>query len=314
MTGQTSRKAIDRHLFRVLWLSVAAALATIALKTSAWALTGSVGLLSDAAESLVNLVAAAIGLGALRWAAKEADPEHTYGHTKAEYFSAAIEGLMIFVAAISIAIMAIGRLVHPRGIEDVWLGLSVSAGASVINLAVGLLLMREGRKHRSITLEADGKHLLTDVWTSAGVIVGVAAVSLTGWERLDPIIALVVAANIVHVGIGLLRRSVGGLMDRSLGEEEQLLIQEALSEFESDHVRFHAVRTRQAGQRAFVSLHILVPGAWTVHRGHDVAEDVEASIRRRLHYATVFTHLEPLEDPRSYEDTGLDREPPAAPA
>jgi cation diffusion facilitator family transporter len=180
VTGQTSRKAIDRHLFRVLWLSVAAALATIALKTSAWALTGSVGLLSDAAESLVNLVAAVIGLGALRWAAKEADPEHTYGHTKAEYFSAAIEGLMIFVAAISIAIMAIGRLVHPRGIEDVWLGLSVSAGASVINLAVGLLLMREGRKHRSITLEADGKHLLTDVWTSAGVIVGVAAVSLTG--------------------------------------------------------------------------------------------------------------------------------------
>jgi cation diffusion facilitator family transporter len=293
-----------------MWLSVAAALATIALKTSAWALTGSVGLLSDAAESLVNLVAAIVALGALRWAAKEADPEHTYGHTKAEYFSAAIEGLMIFVAAISIAITAISRLVHPRGIEAVGLGLSVSAGASAINLAVGILLMREGRKHRSITLEADGKHLLTDVWTSAGVIVGVAAVSLTGWERLDPIIALAVAVNIVHAGIGLLRRSVGGLMDRSLGEEEQRLIQEALAEFESDHVRFHAVRTRQAGQRAFVSLHILVPGAWTVDRGHDVAEDVEESIRRRLHYATVFTHLEPIEDPRSYQDTGLDREPP----
>ena len=297
----------QERLFRLLWLSIAAAIATIALKTGAWLLTGSVGLLSDAAESLVNLVAAVVGLLALRWATKPADEEHAYGHAKAEYFSAGVEGALIVVAAISIAATAVDRLLNPQAIDNVGIGLAVSAGASVINLAVGYLLLRTGRRERSIVLEADGKHLMTDVWTSVGVIIGVALVAITGWKPLDSLVALAVAFNIVITGSGLVRRSVGGLMDRALGGREQQQIREVLSGFESDGVRFHALRTRQAGARAFVSLHVLVPGAWTVQRGHDVVEDVEGALRERLPYATVFTHLEPAEDPRSFDDTKLDR-------
>jgi cation diffusion facilitator family transporter len=298
----------DSRLFRLLWLAVAAAVATIALKTTAWLLTGSVGLLSDAAESVVNLVAALVGLAALRWAIVPADEEHAYGHTKAEYFSAGVEGALVLVAAISIAVTAVDRLLHPTAIEDVGIGLAVSAAASAINLVVGLLLIRAGRAQRSITLEADGRHLMTDVWTSAGVIAGVAAVAITGWERLDPIIALAVAANIVWTGVTLMRRSIGGLMDRALDEGSRQRIREALRPFEDRGVRFHALRTRQAGRRAFISVHVLVPRAWTVQRGHDEVERVERALRDRLPYATVFTHLEPLEDPRSYDDTKLDRD------
>lgn len=305
--GTTSAGAGHRGLFRVLWLSVAAAIATIALKTTAWLLTGSVGLLSDAAESVVNLVAAIAALVALRWALKPADEEHAYGHAKAEYLSAGFEGALILVAALVIAVTAIARLLDPAPLSDVGAGLAVSASASVLNLVVGLLLVRTGRRERSITLEADGKHLLTDVWTSAGVIVGVAAVALSGWERLDPIVALAVAVNIVWAGSVLLRRSVGGLMDRALDPGAQREIDEVMAGFHRRGVAFHALRTRQAGRRAFVSMHVLVPGAWTVQEGHDVVEEVEATIRARLPHATVFTHLEPAEDPRSFDDTALDR-------
>ncbi|MFG2087102.1 cation diffusion facilitator family transporter [Spirillospora sp. NPDC048824] len=301
----------QRRLMRLLWLSVAAAVATISLKTGAWLLTGSVGLLSDALESVVNLVAALVALAALRWAAKPADEEHAYGHTKAEYFSAGAEGMMIFVAAIAIGVTAVDRLLTPQPIQDVGLGLAVSTGASVINLSVGLLLVRAGRRYRSITLEADGKHLMTDVWTSVGVIVGVAAVAATGWQRLDPIIAIVVAANIIYTGTGLIRRSAGGLMDRALPAADRKLIGAALATFERDGIVFHALRTRQSGRRAFISFHILVPGDWTVQHGHDLAEDVEDAIRGSLPQATVFTHVEPLDDPRSYQDLGLDRQPGA---
>jgi cation diffusion facilitator family transporter len=301
------------RLFRLLWLSIAAALATISLKTAAWALTGSVGLLSDAAESVVNLVAAIVAMAALHWAIKPADEEHAYGHAKAEYFSAGVEGTLIVVAAAAIAVTAIDRLLHPRAIEDVGVGLAVSAVASLINFAVGYLLLRTGRRERSIVLEADGKHLITDVWTSVGVIIGVAGVAITGWQRLDALVALAVAVNIVATGGGLLRRSVGGLMDRALGEPERRQIEEVLAGFFGSDVQFHALRTRQAGSRAFVSVHVLVPGAWTVQRGHDVVEEVEAALRERLPYATVFTHLEPAEDPRSFDDTRLDRLPEAAP-
>lgn len=272
----------QRRLMRLLWLSVAAAVATISLKTGAWLLTGSVGLLSDALESVVNLAAALLALGALRWAAKPADEEHAYGHTKAEYFSAGAEGMMIFVAAVGIIVAAIDRLLHPQPIEDVGIGLGVSVGASLINLAIGLLLIRAGRRHRSITLEADGKHLMTDVWTSAGVIVGVAAVAATGWERLDPVIAILVAANIVYTGTGLLRRSAGGLMDRALPAADRKLISDALAVFERDGISFHALRTRESGRRAFISFHILVPGDWTVQHGHDLAEAVEEVFGRLL--------------------------------
>jgi cation diffusion facilitator family transporter len=308
LRGGGSFTALNQErLFRLLWLSVAAAVATISLKTVAWLLTGSVGLLSDAAESVVNLVAAVVALLALRWATKPADEDHAYGHAKAEYFSAGVEGTLIVVAAISIAATAIARLLNPQAIEHAGIGLAVSAAASVINLAVGYLLLRTGRRERSIVLEADGKHLMSDVLTSVGVIAGVAAVAITGWKPLDPLVALAVALNIVITGSGLVRRSVGGLMDSALGSREQQQIREALAGFESDGVRFHALRTRQAGARAFVSLHVLVPGAWTVQHGHDVAEDVEAALRERLPYATVFTHLEPAEDPRSFADTKLDR-------
>jgi cation diffusion facilitator family transporter len=301
------------RLFRLLWLSIAAAILTISLKTAAYLLTGSVGLLSDAAESVVNLVAAVVALLALRWASKPADEEHAYGHQKAEYFSAGVEGALIVVAAGAIAVTAIGRLLDPQPIEDVGVGLAVSVVASLINLAVGFLLLRAGRRERSIILEADGKHLITDVWTSAGVIIGVAAVAITGWEPLDALIALAVAVNIVAAGTGLVRGSAGGLMDRALDEPERTQIHEALARFEHDGVRFHALRTRQAGSRAFISVHVLVPGAWSVQRGHDVVEDVEAALRGRLPYATVFTHLEPAEDPRSFADTKLDRSTSAAP-
>jgi cation diffusion facilitator family transporter len=305
--GDAPFATADNRLYRLLWLSIAAAVATISLKTLAWLLTGSVGLLSDAAESVVNLVAAVVALAVLHWAAKPADEEHTYGHAKAEYFSAGIEGALILVAAVTIAATAIDRLVHPSGLQDVGLGLAISVGASLINLAVGRLLVRTGREHRSITLEADGRHLLTDVWTSVGVVVGVAAVVITGWERLDAVVALLVAVNIIYTGATLLRRSADGLLDRALPDDLQGEIQEALDEFDSRGIRFHALRTRQAGQRAFMSVHILVPGAWTVQQGHDIAEEVDAAARRRLPYASVFTHVEPIEDPRSFDDATLDR-------
>ena len=297
----------QRRLFRLLWLSIAAAVATITLKLTAWALTGSVGLLSDAAESVVNLVAALVAMAALRWAVKPADEDHAYGHAKAEYFSAGVEGALILVAAVAIAVAAVGRLLHPQPLESVGIGLLVTAVATVINLVVGLTLLRAGRRARSIVLEADGKHLITDVWTSVGVIIGVAGVVITGWERLDPIVALAVAANILVAGGGLLRRSAGGLMDRALEEPDLEAIQEVLAEFERDGVRFHALRTRQAGSRRFISVHVLVPGAWTVQRGHDLVEHVEGSLCTRLPGASVFTHLEPAEDPRSFADTTLDR-------
>jgi cation diffusion facilitator family transporter len=297
----------QRRLFRLLWLSIAAAAATITLKLGAWALTGSVGLLSDAAESVVNLVAAVVAMAALRWAVKPADEEHAYGHAKAEYFSAGVEGTLIVLAAGGIAFTAVERLLDPRPLESVGAGLAVSAAASAINLAVGLTLLRAGRRARSIVLEADGRHLITDVWTSIGVIAGVAGAALTGWDPLDPIVALAVAVNIVVAGGGLLRRSAGGLMDRALDEPDLAAIREALAEFERDGVRFHAVRTRQAGSRRFVSLHVLVPGAWTVQRGHDLVERIEGRLCERLPGASIFTHLEPAEDPRSFADTTLDR-------
>lgn len=307
MTTDSQFALTGHRLYRLLWLSIAAAIATIALKAVAWLLTGSVGLLSDAAESVVNLVAAVVALAALRLAVKPADEEHTYGHAKAEYFSAGIEGGLILIAAVTIAWTAIDRLLHPQALQDVRIGLAVSLVASLINLGVGVLLVRTGREHRSITLEADGKHLLTDVWTSVGVVVGVAAVALTGWERLDPIVALAVAANIVLTGTTLLHRSAAGLMDHALPEPLQGEIRAALHEFDARGVEFHALRTRQAGRRAFVSLHVLVPGAWTVQAGHDIAEEVEEALRRRVPYATVFTHVEPIEDPRSFDDAALDR-------
>ena len=296
-----------RRLTRFVFLSIAAAVATIALKAVAWLLTGSVGFLSDAAESIVNLVGALVALIAIRVSVRPPDDDHAYGHEKAEYLSAGAEGALILAAAVGIAWVAVGRLLDPQPLSDVGVGVAISAVAAGLNLIVATLLMRVGREQRSITLEADGRHLMTDVWTSIGVIVGVIAVLLTGWERLDPIIALLVAINIVRTGIQLLGRSAGGLMDHALGPAEQAEIQAVLDAHREDGVEFHALRTRQAGRRAFVSLHLLVPGAWTVQQGHDLAERVERDLRERLPYATVFTHVEPREDAASFEDVSLDR-------
>lgn len=288
---------------RFAWLSIAAALATIGLKTVAFALTGSVGLLSDALESGVNLVAAVVALIALGAAARPADEEHHYGHSKAEYFSAGVEGALIFVAAGAIVVSATGRLLHPRPLEQVGVGLAVSIIAACINGAVAAVLSRAGRRYRSITLVADGRHLLTDVWTSAGVVVGVAAVAATGWQRLDPLVALAVAANILVCGARLIRSSVRGLMDTALPASDHAAIEAVLSRYvNTEGVRFHALRTRDSGASRFVSVHVLVPGAWTVQAGHDLLERLEADLDHALGGATVFTHLEPIEDPASWAD------------
>jgi cation diffusion facilitator family transporter len=294
-------------LTRYAWLSIAAALATILLKGLAWWLTGSVGLLSDALESFVNLAGAVMALAMLSLAARPADENHAHGHGKAEYFSSAFEGFLILIAALSIGYAAVDRLLNPRPLEAVGIGLAVSVLASVINLATARILMDVGRKHRSITLEADAHHLLTDVWTSAGVIVGVGLVWLTGWLWLDPVLALLVAANIVWTGWQLLHRSAGGLMDVSLPETDLKAIASVLDGYRREGLDFHALRTRQAGSRAFVTLHVLVPGAWSVQVGHDWCERIEADIRLAVPQAHVTTHLEPREDPLSLVDQGLDR-------
>ena len=297
----------DRNLKRFAWLSIAAALATIALKTLAWWLTCSVGLLSDALESIVNLAGAVMALWMLTLAAQPADRDHTYGHSKAEYFASAFEGLLILVAAFSIAWTAINRLQHPQPLEQLGIGLAVSVLASLINLVVSRVLLAAGRRHRSITLEADAHHLMTDVWTSAGVLVGIGAVALTGWNALDPVVALLVAANIVWTGVQLVRRSADGLMDIALPSEQQAAIEKVLDTYRQQGLDFHALLTRQAGARVFISVHVLVPGAWTVQQGHDQAEGIEAAIRTVLPHAHVLTHLEPIEDSVSHDDDCLDR-------
>lgn len=297
-------------LKRFAWLSIAAAIATILLKGWAWWLTGSVGLLSDALESFVNLAAAVVALMVLALAAEPEDAEHTFGHNKAEYFSSAFEGFLILVAAGAIIYTAVGRLLSPQPLEAVGLGLVVSVIASGINLAVARVLMRVGREFRSITLEADAHHLLTDVWTSVGVIAGVGLVWLTGWLWLDPVIAIAVGINILWMGWTLLKRSADGLMDVSIPAEELRGIEAILASYEAQGLEFHALRTRQAGSRAFVMLHVLVPGDWTVQVGHDWCEAIEGDIRRRLTHAHVTTHLEPREDPLSLADQNLDRPAP----
>lgn len=296
-------------LTRYAWLSAAAAVATIGLKTWAYVLTGSVGLLSDALESGVNLASALMAVMMLTIAARPADEDHPHGHDKAEYFSSGVEGAAILIAAIAIAWSAVLRLLDPQPLEQLGLGLGISVLASGINLAVSVVLMRAGRRHESITLQADAQHLMTDVWTSAGVIVAVALVAATGWLLLDPLIALAVAAHILWTGVRLVAGSVSGLMDAALPPAEQQAVQAVLDRYKRERgMDWHALRTRVSGSRRFLSVHVLVPGAWTVQQGHDLLEDLERDLRGQLRRLTVLTHLEPLEDEVSFRDTGLDRE------
>jgi cation diffusion facilitator family transporter len=293
-------------LTRWAWLSIAAAVVTIGMKTVAYLLTGSVGLLSDALESVVNLVAAILALIAIAAAAKPADERHHFGHGKAEYLSAGAEGVMILVAAGLIVYAAIDRLLNPQPLEDLGIGLAVTLGATVINGVVGVVILRQGRQHRSMALVADGKHLLTDVYTSVGVIIGVALVAVTGWLPLDSIVALAVGVNILWTGFILVRNAGRGLLDHALPQEETArvlgVLREFVARYPAGELEFHGLQTRESGRDQFVSVHVLVPGSWTVTRAHDLVEEVEAAIKDALPHAQVHTHREPCEDPRSHED------------
>ncbi len=296
------------HLKKFIYLSVATAVATILLKFYAYRVTNSVGLLSDALESLVNLFAAIFALIMLNLSQQPADRKHEFGHSKAEYFSSAIEGALILVAAFSIIYSAVPRIIHPTELEHVGTGLIFSLLASLLNLGTGLILIKSGKKHKSLILEADGKHLMTDVWTSGGVIVGILLVKLTGWLILDPIIAILVALNIIYTGYKLISRSASGLMDAAIPDEELQKITDYLDSLKEKEITYHSLMTREAGRRIFVSLHLLVPGKWTVKEGHDCAEMVEQAIINMFDEpTTICTHLEPVEDPASMYDIGIDR-------
>lgn len=294
------------ELSRLAWLAVVAAVATMVLKTVAYLVTDSIGLLSDALESGVNLASALLATMVLRLAAQPPDEEHAYGHEKAEYFSSAVEGALITVASATVTFVAVRRILEPQPLQLLNLGLGISLLAACVNWFVARMFLKIGREERSMTLEAGGQHLMTDVWTSVGVLMGLTAVAVTGLEVLDPLIGLVVAAHIFRTGFRLVRNSMLGLMDTALPAPELKSIEEALGKYASQGVRYHALRTRQAGAHCFVSAHIQVPGSWSVQRGHDLLEKIERDIRHIVPSSRVFTHLEPIEDPRSWEDQTLD--------
>lgn len=299
-----SRRALTRYA----WLSIGAAIATISLKALAYFMTGSIGLLSDALESFVNLAAAVFALGALTIAARPPDPEHEFGHDKIEYFSSGVEGTLILLAAVSIGLTSFERLIHPQPLQEIGLGLAMSTLASVINFGIAQILLRASRANHSITLEADARHLMTDVWTSAGVIFGVLLVGTTGIYWLDPLIALAIAGLIVLSGVRLVRTATNGLMDIAINPEERTRVEQVLMTYRNAGIDYHALRTRQAGARQFVTLHVLVPADWSVQRGHNLLERIEADIRQALPQAHVTTHLEPQGDVAAMADIALDRE------
>ena len=284
------------------WISVATSVVVIALKFAAYFLTGSVGLLSDAVESVVNILAALIALAVLTYASEKPDHEHNFGHEKAEYFSSGIEGALIFVAAGAIVWTSVPRLIDPQPLDQVWLGLALSFVASLANAACAMLMLRAAKAHRSITLEADARHLLTDVWTTVGVFAGVVMVQSTGWLRLDPLIAIAVAIQILWTGWHLMRRSFDGLMDRAIPDEDRAVVTGILDEVRRQGGDYHALRTRVAGAKSYVNVHILVPGSMSVQDGHDLVEKLESDIAAKLPHVEVLTHLEPLEDPKSWDD------------
>lgn len=298
---QTDRQ-VPENLAKYGWLSLVVGTIVFGMKLGAWWITGSVGLLSDAMESSVNIVAAIVALLALRAASKPPDSRHHFGHGKAEYLSALVEGTMIVVAAILILVAAVDRLFNPEPVTELGIGLAISVLAAVFNGVLAVVLLRAGKKHRAIVLTADGQHILTDVWTTAGVVLGVALVGLTGWNALDSLIAMAVAVNIVIAGAILIRNSTSGLLDSALPPEDHEAIRTVLRKYTSDDVHFHAIQTRRSGRQRFVAMHVLVPGSWSIQQGHDLLENVESDLRAALSDLTVHTHLEPIEDPRSWSD------------
>ncbi len=299
----TERASLKNYAY----LSIAAAIITIGLKAAAYQLTGSVGLLSDALESVVNLVAAGMALLSLIYAARPPDDSHEYGHDKIEYFSGGVEGTLIAIAAVSIASTAIAHLMNPQPLDQIGLGLFITVIASGINFAVARVLMKAGRQHRSLTLEADAHHLMSDVWTAGGVVIGIGLVALTGATWLDPLIAILMALNILRTGAHLMRRAFDGLMDSPMTVAERAVVESVLDSYRLRGIQFHAMRTRQAGARRFLSVHVLVPGGWTVKRGHDLLEQLEHEVRAVVPNTHVLTHLEPIGDPAALEDVELDR-------
>lgn len=296
-----------QSLTRYAWLSVGAGLLTFGIKLVAAVVSGSVGLLSDALEAIVNLVAATIALVVLKIVQRPPDDSHPFGHDKAEYFSSGIESTLIVIASLSILVTAVRRLLNPRPLEEVGLGLALAALAAIVNLVVGQILIRTGKENDSITLESNGRHLMTDVWTSVGVLVGVALAVFTGRVWLDPLIAIVVGLKIGWDGLRIFGRSARGLMDEAIDPQENEVVEAILRNVEFvEGVRWHALRTRQAGSRRFIELHLLVPGHWQVQRSHDLAERLEAEIRAAINFSTVLVHVEPLEDERSWMDQTLD--------
>lgn len=305
-----SDKPASRPLTHYAMLSIAVAVLTFFLKLASWHLTGSVGLLSDALESLVNVAASCIALASLWVSARPADDDHAYGHTKVEYFAGGMEGALIILAAAGIGWNAIERLFHPQPLNDLGLGVGVALLATVFNFLVARLLNRVGKANHSIALTADAAHLMTDVWTSLAVVAAVGLVALTGWQRLDPILGMALAVHIVFTGVKLVRESMMGLMDTALPTEEMETIRQVLANYAAEGVQYHALRTRQAGAWRFMSVHLLVPGDWTVLHGHELADRIEQEIHRKVSRITVTTHLEPLEDPKSWEDVEIQREIP----
>ena len=293
---------VKPNLAKFALLSVGAAIVTIALKSVAYFLTGSVGLLSDALESVVNLVGALMAFAMLKIAARPADENHTYGHAKAEYFSSGAEGALILIAAISIGYTGIDRLLNPKPVEQSGLGLIVSVVASLINLSVSLVLRKAGKRYNSITLTSDASHLMTDVWTSGGVLVGVGLVGLTKWQPLDSIVAILVALNIVYTGFKIIRQSIHGLMDVSIPAEDLTKIEEILAKYRKPEVQFHNLISRQSGATKFITVHVLVPGSWTVAQGHQLVTSIEDDIKMVIDSARVITHLESLDDPSSMDE------------
>lgn len=296
-------------LKRFLYLSIAAAITTIGLKFAAYFETGSMGFFSDALESLVNLFAAIIALVILHISEKPADEEHEFGHGKAQYFSSALEGALILIAAVSIIYTSVPKILKPEPLENIGLGTLLSGAAALTNLIVGFVLTKKGKKYNSLLLEADGKHLLSDVVTSVGVILGVIVVKITGLYFLDPIIAIGVALYIVYIGFKLIVRSTNELMDAAIPKDEQQRIVDYLDSLEERNIEYHSLLTREAGYRRFVTFHLLVPGKWSIKQGHDCAEEVEQYIEQMFinSNVTVTSHIEPIEDPISFNDIGIDR-------
>jgi cation diffusion facilitator family transporter len=285
------------------WISTAAAVVTICLKMLAWRLTGSMGLASDAMESFVNLAGATFALWMITIAKVPPDEDHPLGHSKAEYFSSGFEGLLIFGAAGAIIWSAVGRLLTPQALEQVGLGLVLSTGSSVINLLVALAMRRAAVRFRSIALEGGSRHLMTDVWTSAGVIAGVGLVGLTGWLWLDATVAIAVGCHILSEGWKLVRASAHGLMDAALAPDDLATVQKTLDRLRSADIQFGNLRTRRAGYRNFVYLDVLVPGRWTVDQTHRELDRIENEIALDLPDTTVFTHAEPFERDASAAQT-----------